>query len=141
MQNPNNVSKTEIYVFRGLSVKAVVRNLGNYSKQKCLVFTWSMVTISIKMLSIKSVSTSNITFLNSWNALFSSKFKEKCPYFQFNNCWLRNIKLVDADAKYLTLFTENLVQKTISLLLAFKTYRKWFRDSQNQRIFGKRKYT
>ena len=70
LQKSNNAWKKKIYVFRGLRVKALVTNLQKDPKQSFFVFTWSMGSFNLKMISIKSVFINNLTFINPWIALF-----------------------------------------------------------------------
>ena len=64
LQKGNKAWKMWIYAFRGLTVRAFVINLQKYPKRSFFLFTWSMVTFSLKMISIESVFTSNHTFIN-----------------------------------------------------------------------------
>ena len=67
-------------MFRSLRVKVPVTSLQKYPKQSFFVFTWFMVTFNlkmisnVKMISIKSVFTSNPTFIDL-QKLLSAKTK------------------------------------------------------------------
>ena len=66
-----------MYEFRGLRVKAQVINLQKYLKPTFLVFTIFMVIFNLKNISIKSVFTSNLTFINPQNRLFRLKSQKE----------------------------------------------------------------
>ena len=60
-------------------VKARVTNMQKYLKPSFFDFTIFMVIFNLKKISIKSVFTSNLIFINPWNALFRLKPLKKLP--------------------------------------------------------------
>ena len=55
LKKTNNARKKQIYVFRGLKIKARVTNLQKYPKQGFFVNSWFMVTFGVKTMSINSL--------------------------------------------------------------------------------------
>ena len=65
LQKPNNAWNTKMYVFRGLMVKARVTNLQKYLKASFFVITWFKIIFNLKKISIKSLFTCSLTFVNA----------------------------------------------------------------------------
>ena len=65
LQKPNVAQKTQIYVFRSLRVKARVRHLQKCPKQSFFVFASFRTALNVKIVFVKSIFTSNLTFINS----------------------------------------------------------------------------
>ena len=63
-KNQRMLEKRKYTYFRGLRVKARVANLQKYPNQGFFVVILFMVTFSLKMVSSKSVSTSDLSFVN-----------------------------------------------------------------------------
>ena len=78
MQKLNTARKLEIYVFGGLGVKARLTNLQKYLKSSFSIFIWFMTIFNIKKMLIRSLFTSNLTFINPYNVFFILK-SQKVP--------------------------------------------------------------
>ena len=77
LQKPNNGRKTQIYVFRGITVQARVTNLEKPLKPIVFVFTQFVVFFNFKLISIESVFISYLTFINPQNEFFGLKSQKK----------------------------------------------------------------
>ena len=64
-------------MIRSLVVKALVTNLQRNAQQTFFVFSWSMVILNLKMISMKCVFTCSLTTMDLKNLLFGLKSQKK----------------------------------------------------------------
>ena len=113
-------------------LKALQRLFENKNEKVFFSLLDSLFTFSQKIISVKSISTSNLSFSNPWSANFGLKSLIQSRLFCCTG-FLSKRKLVHLDANMLTLFATNFVQNSMRLLIASEKNRKLLENFENRR--------
>ena len=114
-------------------LKALQRLFENKNEKVFFSLLDSLFTFSQKIISIKNISTSNLSFSNPWSANFGLKSLMQRRLFCCTG-FLSRRKLVHLDAKSkMSLFATNFVQNSMRLLIASEKNRKLLENFENRR--------